>query len=88
MAKKHAKEVDKDKLLEVFEFVTGLDPDSSTPTYDTFEGYMQFLLRMSDKMGRRAQSLCLPADWSLVGVYLVEFKDGFWHLKNQYLEIE
>jgi hypothetical protein len=88
LAKKQAKDVPKDKILEVLEFVLGLDPGGAPPANKSYEHIKQFMMRRNDAMGRRSANLTLPADWSKVGVYVVEFKDDCWKLKNQYRDQE
>ena len=69
LAKKHAKEPPLAPVLEIWEFLFGLDPDVAPPPFHDYTEFLDFLKDRKDACGDRAMLLRLPMNWSDFGVY-------------------
>lgn len=76
MCRKGQREVPKDKLLELFEYMTSIDP--SVPVGDDRDtaSIIKTLRGVSSSLGRRCRDLQLPPAWNSKGIYSVEHEDG------------
>lgn len=73
LLKRSCKVAPRGVLLELFEYVTGLDPTSSVP-HRSLEDLKFFVKDHNFKNGRPARDLELPADWQKHGHYTFAVK--------------
>ena len=67
----------KDRLLELFEALTGLEPeDSLQPAFHNIEKLVAAMKDRHMKMNRWARDLRLPATWRSDGIYELEVTDA------------
>lgn len=76
MIKRGSREVNKESLLRILEFTTGLDPSTSISSDERdLSSLERQLVDMNTRFGRRALELNLPPDWAKEGVYLLYKED-------------
>jgi hypothetical protein len=69
LAKKHARDLPLTPVLEIWEFLFGLDPCHAPPAFEDYAEFLDFLQGRKYACGDRANSLCLPPNWLECCVY-------------------
>lgn len=80
LAKAHSKFIPRVPLMEVWEYVFGLDGKDPPPAFTEWEPYVQWLSMRAGLCGHRGQTLIFKPNWPVMGVYDFQRSRGHWFL--------
>lgn len=86
LGKKHSKFPPKSMVLQLWEFVFGIDSNSKVPTMERYLDLHRWLMQKNETNGRRAVSINLPPEWSQDGHYLVKHEGRSWWLGSRFTD--